>query len=148
MQTTWIIQINRYFYVFFLFLRLSNHLFLNWYGNLCIIPLQANSLVNRVQTSLIWCSLNCSLRKDMSAQFPKGWRGTGLYSVCSPNTMPWFYWLWWNGWLLCHRSRHNDRHCESDLNKDCFWIILFNRNMCHLNENYYFQSTCLYISIL
>ena len=22
----------------------------------------------------------------MSAQFPKGWRGTGLYSVCSPNT--------------------------------------------------------------
>ena len=20
----------------------------------------------------------------MSAQFPKGWRGTGLYSVCSP----------------------------------------------------------------
>ena len=21
-------------------------------------------------------------------QFPKGWRGTGLYSVCSPNTMP------------------------------------------------------------
>ena len=24
----------------------------------------------------------------MSAQFPKGWRGTGLYSVGSPNTMP------------------------------------------------------------
>ena len=24
----------------------------------------------------------------MSAQFPKGWRETGLYSVCSPNTMP------------------------------------------------------------
>ena len=24
----------------------------------------------------------------MSAQFPKGWRGTELYSVCSPNTMP------------------------------------------------------------
>ena len=24
----------------------------------------------------------------MSAQFSKGWRGTGLYSVCSPNTMP------------------------------------------------------------
>ena len=24
----------------------------------------------------------------MSAQFPKGWRGTGMYSVCSPNTMP------------------------------------------------------------
>ena len=23
----------------------------------------------------------------MSAQFPKGWRGTGLYSVCSPNTI-------------------------------------------------------------
>ena len=23
----------------------------------------------------------------MSAQFPKGWRGTGLNSVCSPNTM-------------------------------------------------------------
>ena len=23
----------------------------------------------------------------MSAQFPNGWRGTGLYSVCSPNTM-------------------------------------------------------------
>ena len=22
----------------------------------------------------------------MSAHFPKGWRGTGLYSVCSPNT--------------------------------------------------------------
>ena len=22
----------------------------------------------------------------MSAQFPKGWRGTGLCSVCSPNT--------------------------------------------------------------
>ena len=22
----------------------------------------------------------------MSAKFPKGWRGTGLYSVCSPNT--------------------------------------------------------------
>ena len=65
----------------------------------------------------------------MSAQFPKGRRGTGLYSVYSPNTMPWFYWLWWNGWLFCNRSRHNDRHCESDLNKDCFWIILFNRNI-------------------
>ena len=24
----------------------------------------------------------------MPAQFPRGWRGTGLYSVCSPNTMP------------------------------------------------------------
>ena len=23
----------------------------------------------------------------MSAQFPKGWRRTGLYSVCSPNTL-------------------------------------------------------------
>ena len=22
----------------------------------------------------------------MSAQFPKGWRGTGLYSVCSPDS--------------------------------------------------------------
>ena len=65
----------------------------------------------------------------MSTQFPKGWRVTGLYSFCSPNTMPWFYWLWWNGWLFCHRSRHNDRHCEGDLNKDCFWIILFNRNI-------------------
>ena len=26
----------------------------------------------------------------MSAQFPKGWRGTGLYSVCSPNTNDYF----------------------------------------------------------
>ena len=70
----------------------------------------------------------------MSAQFPKGWRGTGLYSVCSPNTMPWFYWLWWDGWLFCNRSRHNDRHCEGDLNKDCLrnrsapavncWVII------------------------
>ena len=51
------------------------------------------------------------------------------WSVCSPNTMPWFYWLWWNGWLFCHRSRHNDRHCDGDLNKDCFWIIIFNRNI-------------------
>ena len=65
----------------------------------------------------------------MSAQFPNVWRGTGLYSVCSPNTMPWFDWLWWNGWLFCNRSRHNDTHCEGDLNKDCFWIILFNRNI-------------------
>ena len=23
----------------------------------------------------------------MSAQFPKGWRGSGLYSVCSPNIL-------------------------------------------------------------
>ena len=23
----------------------------------------------------------------MSVQFPKGWRGTGLYSVCSPNIL-------------------------------------------------------------
>ena len=23
----------------------------------------------------------------MSTQFPKWWRGTGLYSVCSPNTI-------------------------------------------------------------
>ena len=28
----------------------------------------------------------------MSAQFTKGWRGTGLYSVCSPNS------------ILCHDS--------------------------------------------
>ena len=65
----------------------------------------------------------------MSAQFPKGCRGTGLYSVCSPNTMPWFYWLCWKWWLFCNKSRHNDRHCEGDLNKDCFWIILFDRNI-------------------
>ena len=111
MQTTWIIQINRKFYVFFLFLRLSIHLFLNWYGNISNILLQANLLVNRVQTSLIWCS------------------GTGLYSVCSPNSMPWFYWLRQNGWLFCHRIRHNDRHREADLNKDCFWIFIFYRNI-------------------
>ena len=51
----------------------------------------------------------------MSAQFPKGWRGTGLYSVCSAMIL-----LVVMKWVIIHRSRHNDRHCEGDLNKDCF----------------------------
>ena len=35
----------------------------------------------------------------MSTQFPKGWRGTGLYSVCSPN-------------LQCHDSTGCDEMCD------------------------------------
>ena len=53
----------------------------------------------------------------MSAHFPKGWRGTGLYSIALL--------------ILCHDSTgcdetddhfaiEADRHCEGDLNKDCF----------------------------
>ena len=31
--------------------------------------------------------------------------------------------------IFCHRNRHNDRHHEVDLNKDCFRIFIFNRNI-------------------
>ena len=60
---------------------------------------------------------------------PKGVERNRIVLILQSYTMPWFYWLWWNGWLFCHRSRHNDRHCEGDLNEDCFWLILFNRNI-------------------
>ena len=56
----------------------------------------------------------------MSAQFPKGGQEQdctqfAVLILCHDSTgcdeM---------GDFFCHRSRHSDRHCKVDLNKDCF----------------------------